>query len=214
MTPRPANVRAGSARATGGQDRVRLTRGDGWSAGLRPASRGSAKPAPMTPRPANVRGRHRTRRQAGKTALRATRMERPMLRRMRVTVSLDDADARQDVRREATAQGVRLSVSAVIARIVDDALKRPEPTHVKPFRLITVGGEGLCPRIDLDGASARTRDRATTKRATADGSPRRHVAPRPGPYSNRRRPALADRPVDPWKTASAEDVGGKPRPKA
>ena len=66
---------------------------------------------------------------------------------MRVTVSLEDRLA-EDVRREATAQG--LSVSAFIARIVDDALKRPEPTHVKPFRLITVGGEGLRPGIDLD----------------------------------------------------------------
>ena len=32
----------------------RLLGGNGWSAGLRPASRGSAKPAPTTPRPANL----------------------------------------------------------------------------------------------------------------------------------------------------------------
>ena len=37
---------------------LRESAGTGWSAGLRPASRGSAKPAPMTPRHTNVRAAH------------------------------------------------------------------------------------------------------------------------------------------------------------
>ena len=73
---------------------------------------------------------------------------------MRTTISMEDRLA-EEVRREATTRG--LSVSAFIARIVDDALKRPEPTHVKPFRLITVGGEGPRPGVDLD----RTRELET-----------------------------------------------------
>ena len=98
----------------------------------------------MTPRPTNVRAGG-ARRKAGKTALRA--WGAPYAWRMRVTVSLEDRLA-EEVRREATAQG--LSVSAFIARIVDDALKRPEPTHIEPFRLITAGGEGLRSGVDLD----------------------------------------------------------------
>jgi hypothetical protein len=67
---------------------------------------------------------------------------------MRTTISLDDRLARQ-VRREAAATGI--SVSAFIARVLDDALKRrgaSEPP--KPFRLIAVGGSGRQPGIDLD----------------------------------------------------------------
>ena len=67
---------------------------------------------------------------------------------MRTTISLDDRLATQ-VRREAAARGV--SVSAFIARTLDDALKRrtlAEPP--KPFRLIAVGGDGPRPGIDLD----------------------------------------------------------------
>ena len=48
------------------------------------------------------------------------------------------------VRREAAAQGV--SVSAFIAKTLDDALKRP----ARPFRLIAVGGDGPRPGVDLD----------------------------------------------------------------
>ena len=70
-----------------------------------------------------------------------------MMRMVRLTISMDDRLA-EDVRREAGARG--LSVSAFIARIVDDALTRPEPTQVKPFRLITVGGNGPLPGVDLD----------------------------------------------------------------
>ncbi len=66
---------------------------------------------------------------------------------MRLTISMEDRLA-EDVRREAVARG--LSVSAFIARTLDDALKRPEPTPARPFRLITVGGEGPRPGVDLD----------------------------------------------------------------
>ena len=67
---------------------------------------------------------------------------------MRTTISLDDQLARQ-VRREAAATGV--SVSAFIARILDDALKRRGAAESpKPFRLIAVGASGRQPGIDLD----------------------------------------------------------------
>lgn len=42
------------------------------------------------------------------------------------------------------------SVSAFIAKAVDDALKRIEPRDEKPFRLITAGGGGPLPGIDTD----------------------------------------------------------------
>ena len=66
---------------------------------------------------------------------------------MRTTISLEDRLARQ-VRREAATQGV--SVSAFIAQTLDDALKRRLPTVSRPFRLITVGGGGPLPGIDLN----------------------------------------------------------------
>ena len=66
---------------------------------------------------------------------------------VRLTISMDDRLA-EDVRREAGARS--LSVSAFIARIVDEALKRPKPTQARPFRLITVGGNGPLPGVDLD----------------------------------------------------------------
>jgi hypothetical protein len=49
----------------------------------------------------------------------------------RTTISLDDRLAEQ-VRRTAARRG--MSVSAFIARTLDDALKRPEPQHAVPFR--------------------------------------------------------------------------------
>lgn len=71
-----------------------------------------------------------------------------MLCIMRTTISLEDRLATQ-VRREAAAQGV--SVSAFIARTLDDALKRRAPAEPpKPFRLIAAGGNGTRPSIDLD----------------------------------------------------------------
>ena len=63
--PRSASWRVGWERRPSGRHRgpqrreiahrqPRRSAGTAWSAGLRPASRGSAKPAPMTPGPANV----------------------------------------------------------------------------------------------------------------------------------------------------------------
>ncbi|HXV61698.1 MAG TPA: CopG family transcriptional regulator [Vicinamibacteria bacterium] len=66
---------------------------------------------------------------------------------MRTTISLDDRLAEQ-VRRRAAKEG--MSVSAFIARTLDDALKRQTAREVPPFRLVTVKGEGVRPGIDLD----------------------------------------------------------------
>lgn len=66
---------------------------------------------------------------------------------MRTTISLDDLLARQ-VRRRAEAEG--LSVSAFIARVLHDALKVRKPKESRPFRLITVGGGGPLPGVELD----------------------------------------------------------------
>ena len=71
-----------------------------------------------------------------------------ILRTVRMTVSLEARLAAQ-VRRGAAAQGI--SVSAFIAKTLDAALKRPMPVEPPgPFRLITVGGRGPRPDIDLD----------------------------------------------------------------
>ena len=45
-------------------------------------------------------------------------------------------------------------MSAFIAKTLDDALKRREPSKVAPFRLITVRGPKLRPGVNLD----RTRE--------------------------------------------------------
>ena len=66
---------------------------------------------------------------------------------MRTTISLDDQLAKQ-VRRAAEARGI--SVSAFIAKTLDDALKRREPSESPPFRLVTVRGAHPRPGIDLD----------------------------------------------------------------
>lgn len=66
---------------------------------------------------------------------------------MRTTISLDDRIAKQ-VRRAAAAQGI--SVSAYIARALDDALKRQEPSEPPRFRLVTVRGVHPRPGVDLD----------------------------------------------------------------
>ena len=66
---------------------------------------------------------------------------------MRTTISLDDQLAKQ-VRRAAEARGV--SVSAFIAKTLDDALKRGEPSMSPPFRLVTVRGVRARPGVDLD----------------------------------------------------------------
>ncbi len=70
-----------------------------------------------------------------------------MLCIMRTTISLDDQLAKQ-VRRAAASCG--LSVSAFIAKTLDDALKRPETLEPPPFHLVTVRGVHLRPGVDLD----------------------------------------------------------------
>lgn len=71
-----------------------------------------------------------------------------ILHKVRTTISLEDRLAAR-VRRAAAAQGV--SLSAFIAKVLDDALKQRTPTApARPFRLITVGARGRRPRIDLD----------------------------------------------------------------
>jgi Ribbon-helix-helix protein, copG family len=66
---------------------------------------------------------------------------------VRTSISIDDRLAEQ-VRRRAREEGV--SVSAWIARVLDDRLKRRVEEPAPPFRLITVGGGGPRPGIDLD----------------------------------------------------------------
>ena len=66
---------------------------------------------------------------------------------MRTTISLDDQLAKQ-VRRAAEARGI--SVSAFIAKTLDDALKRRERSEPPPFRLVTVRGVQARPGVDLD----------------------------------------------------------------
>ena len=67
---------------------------------------------------------------------------------MRTTISLDDRIL-EAVKRKAAEQGQ--SVSAYIAGVLDDAVKRESaPTEGRPFRLIAVGGGGPYPHVDLD----------------------------------------------------------------
>lgn len=63
------------------------------------------------------------------------------------TISLDEQLAKR-VHREASVQGI--SVSAFVARTLDDALKRREPSESPPFRLITARGVRPRPGVDLD----------------------------------------------------------------
>lgn len=70
-----------------------------------------------------------------------------MLRIMRTTISLDDRLGNQ-VRRAAAAQEV--SVSAFIAKVLDDALKRQTPSKPPAFRLITTPGARVRDGVDLD----------------------------------------------------------------
>ena len=70
---------------------------------------------------------------------------------MRTTISLDDQLAKQ-VRRAAEVNGV--SVSAFIARVLDDVLKRQEEPPAPPFRLLTVKGGRPRSGVDLDAIRA------------------------------------------------------------
>lgn len=67
---------------------------------------------------------------------------------MRTTISLDDRIF-EAVKRRAAAEG--RSVSAFIAAVLDDAIKRDlRSDEVRPFRLVTVGDSGTHPGVDLD----------------------------------------------------------------
>ncbi len=74
-----------------------------------------------------------------------------MLCTMRTTISLDEQLAKQ-VQRGAAARG--MSVSAFIAGVLDDALKRSDPLEPPPFRLVTVRGVRPRPSVDLDRTRA------------------------------------------------------------
>ena len=64
---------------------------------------------------------------------------------------MDDQLARR-VRRAAESLGI--SVSAFIAKTLDDALKRREPAEAPPFRLVTVSGPRPRQGINLDQTRA------------------------------------------------------------
>jgi plasmid stability protein len=70
---------------------------------------------------------------------------------MRTTISLEDSLA-EAVREKAAEAGK--SVSAFIAEILDDAIKRRDPEEELPFRLVTVKGTGLRSGVDLDRSRA------------------------------------------------------------
>lgn len=70
-----------------------------------------------------------------------------MLRTMRTTISLSEHLANQ-VRRAASAQ--KLSVSAFISKVLDDALKQRAPSEPPAFRLVTTAGAQVRPGVDLD----------------------------------------------------------------
>jgi hypothetical protein len=70
---------------------------------------------------------------------------------MRTTISLE-ARLAERVKRKAASEG--LSVSAFIAKTLDDALKRVAQPAAPPFRLVTVKGGGLQAGVDLDRPNA------------------------------------------------------------
>ena len=75
-------------------------------------------------------------------------LHKSMIVCMRTTISLDDRIF-EAVKQRAAAEG--RSVSAFIAGILDDAVKRDNQcSEGPPFQLITVGGGGPYPQIDLD----------------------------------------------------------------
>lgn len=67
---------------------------------------------------------------------------------MRTTISIDEK-VLEAVKRRAVQEG--RSVSAYIARVLDEAVKTQESSSDEPpFRLITVGGGGPFSGVDLD----------------------------------------------------------------
>jgi len=70
---------------------------------------------------------------------------------MRTTISLDD-NLGKAARRRARQEGV--SLSALVARALRTLLTDRGPrTDSQPFRLVTVGGGGPLPGVDLDRTS-------------------------------------------------------------
>jgi len=70
---------------------------------------------------------------------------------MRTTISIED-ELLQRIKREAQRTG--RSVSEVLADAARIALCRPQRTVQRGFRLITFGGHGPQPGVDLDRTSA------------------------------------------------------------
>jgi len=70
-----------------------------------------------------------------------------MLFIMRTTISLSEHLSNQ-VRRAAAAQ--KLSVSAFISKVLDDALKKRVPSEPPAFTLVTTPGVRVRPGVDLD----------------------------------------------------------------
>ena len=66
---------------------------------------------------------------------------------MRTTITLDDQLAKR-IRRAAEARS--LSVSAFIAKSMEDILTRHDSVQLPPFRLVTVRGSRPRPGVDLD----------------------------------------------------------------
>ena len=86
---------------------------------------------------------------------------------MRTTISLDD-NLGKAARRRARQEG--LSLSALVARALESFLTdRVQGDEGPPFRLVTVGGEGLQPGVDLD----RTSELVLAEDEAAFGTPTR-----------------------------------------
>ena len=67
---------------------------------------------------------------------------------MRTTISLSEGLA-EDLKRRAAAEG--MSVSALIESLLRLALlEKPVPRKAPRFRLVTTGGSGVLPGVDLD----------------------------------------------------------------
>lgn len=67
---------------------------------------------------------------------------------MRTTISMNE-QIFEAVKLRASSEG--LSVSAWIAGVLDEAIKRAnDPPVERPFRLVTAGGDGPYPGVDLD----------------------------------------------------------------
>ncbi|HEY7214791.1 MAG TPA: DUF2191 domain-containing protein [Thermoanaerobaculia bacterium] len=70
---------------------------------------------------------------------------------MRTTISVDD---RLGEAARARAHREGMSLSAFVARAIEEHLARqPAKTKAPPFRLVTVGGGGPRPGVDLDKIS-------------------------------------------------------------